>query len=304
MTSFTIRVPSSSANLGAGFDSLALGLALYNTLEVEIGGEELMVEIEGEGENSLPRNATNRVVRAALTRSTQRGDSLPGLKLRMVNHIPVGGGLGSSAAAAVAGMILAEAIGETEFSRDALLMPVFEMEGHADNAAASLYGGLVLVHATKGHVVARSIAIPDFWVALALPLLDLPTREMRRSLPKTVSLGDAASNVSSALLTVEALRQGDYELLGSVPEDRLHQPHRKGFIPGFDRVASAAKEAGAAAVVLSGAGPGLLAFAPGGHAAIAAAMVDAFQDEGLAARPFVLGVDRLGATLSRNPNAV
>jgi homoserine kinase len=298
MTGFSIRVPASSANLGPGFDSLALGLALYDTLEVEVGGDVLAIEVEGEGAGSLPRDSTNRVIKAATTRAEQRGASLPGLKLRMINEIPVGGGLGSSAAAAVAGMILADAVSGTELSKEALLGPLYGMEGHADNAAASLYGGLVLVRATDDHVLARCVAAPDLWVALALPLLDLPTREMRKALPTTVSLSDAARNMGSALLTVEALRNADYELLASAAEDRLHQPYRKAFIPGFDRAADAARMAGASAVVLSGAGPGVLAFAPENHAAIAAAMVDAFDEAGLESRPFVLGIDKLGATLT------
>ncbi len=300
MTRFTIRVPASSANLGPGFDSLALGLSLYNTLEVEVGGDDLVIEIDGEGESSLPRDSSNRVIKAAGIRSKQLGSALPGMRLRMINEIPVGGGLGSSAAAAVAGMILADALGGIELSREALLKPLFEMEGHADNAAGSLYGGLVVVRASKDQVLARCVATPDFWVALALPQIDLPTHKMRRSLPTTVPLVDAAHNIGSAVMTVEALRNGDYALLASATEDRLHQPHRQGFIPGFSRVADAARAAGAAAVVLSGAGPGLLAFAPDRHADIAAAMVDAFQEEGLVARPFVLGIDKLGATLSRH----
>jgi homoserine kinase len=299
MSRFTIRVPASSANLGPGFDSLALGLALYNSLEVEVTGDDLVIEIKGEGEDSLPLDATNHVIRAARKRAEGNGTSLPGLKLRMINEIPVGGGLGSSAAAAVAGMILADALTGSELNKQALLGPLAEMEGHADNAAASLYGGLVLVRAGDGRTVARCVAAPDLWVALALPLLDLPTQEMRSALPKTIPLSDAAHNLGSALLTVEALRTGDYELLASVTDDRIHQPYRKGFIPGFDRAADAARASGASAVVLSGAGPGVLAFAPDGHAGIAAAMVDAFREEGLESRPFVLGVDKLGATLSR-----
>jgi homoserine kinase len=303
MNRITVRVPASSANLGPGFDSLAMGLALYNTLEVDVGGDELSVEIEGEGEGSLPHDVSNRVIRAAQARCEQRGGSLPGMKIRMINNIPVGSGLGSSAVAAIGGMLLADAVVGGEIEREALLEPVHKMEGHADNAAASLFGGLVLVRASEDRVVARCIEMPELWVALALPDLSLPTREMRRSLPKTVSLEDAAANIGSALLTVEALRNGDYDLLASATVDRLHQPHRKSFIPGFDRVVEAAQAAGAAAVVLSGAGPGLLAFAPSGHADIAAAMVDAFQEEGLSARPFVLAIDRLGATVSREEKA-
>jgi homoserine kinase len=299
MMRFTIRVPASSANLGPGFDSLALGLSLYNTLEVDVDADDLVIEVEGEGESSLAKNSANRVIQAAEIRARQRGDVLPGMKVRMINEIPVGGGLGSSAASAVAGMFLADALGGMDPSKAELLTSLFELEGHADNAAASLYGGLVAVRAAHGEALARRIPIPDMWVALALPQLQLPTQEMRQALPISVPLVDAAHNIGSAVMTVEALRNGDYTLLASAAQDRLHQPYRLGFIPGFDGAADAARAAGAAAVVLSGAGPGVIAFAPDRHADIAAAMVDAFQDEGLAARPFVLAIDKLGATLSR-----
>jgi homoserine kinase len=298
MKRFTIRVPASSANLGPGFDCLALALTLYNVLEVEVDGDDLVIEIEGEGESSLPRDATNRVIRAAQIRAEGRGEALPGMHIRMINGIPVGGGLGSSAAAAVAGMLLADALAGVDVPREELLRPLCEMEGHADNAAASLFGGLVMVQATEDRILTHSLQPPDLWVALALPSLSLPTSEMRRALPAVVSLMDAAANIGSALLTVEALRNSDYGLLAAATEDRLHQPHRVGFIPGYSRVVDAAKRAGAAAIVLSGAGPGILAFATGGHAVVAAAMVDAFQAEGLPARSFVLGIDRLGASLS------
>jgi len=303
MIGFAARVPASTANLGPGFDSLGLALGLYNTVVVEAPAERLEIEIEGEGAGTLPRDATNLVIRAAKARWRGRGSPFPGIRVRMVNGIPVGAGLGSSAAAVLAGFVLADSLEGGELSKEDLLGPAFEMEGHADNAAAALFGGLVLVTIADGRPVSRRVTVPELKVALALPDLELPTRAMRRALPKTVPLQDAASNIGLAALTVEALRHEDYDLLARVAQDHLHQPKRKAFIPGYDRVVAAGKEAGAAAVVLSGAGPSLVAFAADGHAAIAEAMVDAFKAEGLEARSLILNVDMHGLTITRDPRS-
>ena len=303
MTGFVLRVPASSANLGPGFDSLGLALALYNTVVVESPASGLEIEIEGEGLGVLPSDANNLVIRAARARCETRNSALPGMRIRMVNGIPVGAGLGSSAAAALAGMALADVLANGEISKEDLLGPAFELEGHPDNAAAALFGGLVLVTIAGGRPISRRVPIPELMVALALPDLKLPTQTMRRALPKTVSLKAAASNIGLAALTVEALRHEDYDLLAQVSQDHLHPPHRKSFIPGFDRVVDAGKQAGAAAVVLSGAGPSLVAFAADGHAAIAEAMVEAFKAVGLEARSLILGADMEGLTFTQNPDA-
>ncbi len=291
-----LSVPASTANLGSGFDSLGLGLELRNSLEMEVIAEGLDIEIEGEGERDLPRDETNLMVRAAES-VFQRVDKKPtGIRLRATNRIPLSSGLGSSAAAVVAAVAAANQLADAGLSNDDLLSFAVRIEGHADNAAASIFGGLNLVRADGDVVVSRQVNIPELRVAVAHPDFGLSTKLMRQVLPSEVPLEDAAFNLGSALLSVEALRSGDYSLLAHVMEDRLHQPTRAGHIPGYAKVTESARRAGAAGVALSGAGPSLVAFGPSGHEKIAQAMVEAWADVGVTSRGFVLSAARRGIT--------
>jgi homoserine kinase len=169
------------------------------------------------------------------------------------------------------------------------------MEGHPDNAAASLFGGLNLVTTVSGKPIARQVPVAELKLIVALPRVSISTRQMRRALPRRVSLGDAVFNVGRALLTVEALRAGDYELLEIAMVDRLHQRHRLRFIPAGEAAMTAARKAGAAAVALSGAGPSLVAFAADRHERIAKAMARTFKGAGLEVRTFILDIETEGA---------
>lgn len=284
-TQFRVRVPASAANLGPGFDSLALALDLVNELEVEVTASGLELTVEGEGQPALPRDATNLIVRAALRLFRELGARPPGLRLRSVNRIPLGSGLGSSAAAIVSGLLAADAVAGAGLSPQELLKVASDLEGHFDNPAASIYGGLVLVG--EGPLVCQ-VPIGDLQVAVVVPDLNLPTLQMRQALPRNVPLADAAFNLGRAGMVVEALRRGDFKLLSRAMEDRLHQPYRIPSIPGYEAARAAALQAGAAAVALSGAGPGVIAFAPHGLASISEAMAQAFLSHGLAAERFVL----------------
>lgn len=294
MNKVFVTVPASTANLGPGFDSLGLALARYNHIELEITGEDLRIELEGDHAHRLQPDGSNLFAQAVFCLFGELGLPQPGLRIRAACQIPVGSGLGSSAAAIVAGLAAANALLGAELSREQLLCLAHRLEGHADNAAAALYGGLNIVGAGPDGPLSRQVPIPDLMVSLALPELDVPTKTMRKALPGMVPLPDATRNLGWTALTIEALRQGDYELLAWSMQDRLHQPYRKGFIPGFDLVIEAARKAGAAAVALSGAGPGLVAFAPSHHEEIAEAMANAFRAEGIQAEALVLPVDRSG----------
>jgi homoserine kinase len=249
----------------------------------------LVVEVEGEGADELPRDSSNLMVRAARSVFERLGWNPPGLRLHAENRIPLSSGLGSSAAAVVGAVTAANELGRGGLSTDEILALSLEWEGHADNAAASLYGGLNLVSVDSHGILARQVPIPSIKVAVAQPSFGLSTQSMRQALPSQVSLVDAATNLGRALLTVEALRSGDYNFLARAMKDRLHEPFRARFIPGFEQVIDAARRAGAAAVTLSGAGPSLVGFAPMGHERIARAMVEAWAGFGVEARPFALG---------------
>jgi homoserine kinase len=297
MPSVTITTPASTANLGAGFDCLALALELRNSIEVSDEGEGsgLALAVEGEGADSVPRDERNLIVRAMERVFAVTGRRPVGrLRLHAVNRIPLGSGMGSSAATIVGGLAAANALVQGGLDRPALLRLAYALEGHPDNVAAAVYGGLVLVSADGDVLRAQTVPVPPVRVVIALPDVRLSTAEARAALPAQVPLADAVFNVGHALFTVQALARGDAALLGWAMADRLHQPYRQKLIPGFAAVEAAARQAGASAVALSGAGPSLVAFAPDRHAAIAQAMQAAFNAHGRACRTFVLPVATQG----------
>ena len=295
-----VRVPASTANLGPGFDCLGLALSLYNSVEMTRldPGRGLQIEIAGEGAGRLNADTSNLIFRAADAVFERIGCGPVGLSIKAVNGVPLGSGMGSSAAAAVAGLAAANALCDGQLSRGELLRLATGIEGHPDNAAAALYGGLTLVSAVEEELMHASLEVPPLRVALALPNVRLSTAEARAALPRQVPLQDAVFNLGRTAFVVQALQKGDFEMLGWAMADKLHQPYRRQLIPGFDAAATAARAAGAAAVALSGAGPSLAAFAPDRHWEIANAMKAAFEAAGLSCRTFVLPVDRQGVQIS------
>lgn len=298
MKSVSLTVPASTANLGPGFDCLGLALDLRNTVEMEPAERGTTVEIEGEGSESLPRGSRNLMVKAARRVFELIGRKPPGLRIKAKNQIPLSSGLGSSAAAVVAGLVAADAMARGKLPRQEILQLAYAMEGHPDNAAASLHGGLNLVSTGSGKPLARQVPVSNLKVIVALPKVQLATAAMRRALPRRVPLRDAVFNIGRALLTVEALRCGDYKLLESVLADRLHQAHRLRFIPAGEAAMAAARKAGAAAVALSGAGPSIVAFAPSRHQRIARAMARTFEGARLAVKTFILDIDQRGVDIT------
>lgn len=288
MTTVTVRVPATSANLGPGFDCLALALDLYNEVTVQTATEGLQVSVTGEGVVGLPADESNLVAQAALRAFEAFDEQAPGLRIQCHNQIPLGSGLGSSAAAVIAGLCAGNALLEGKMSDEELLFLAFALEGHADNAAAALNGGLNLVRARPAELIVRKVPIQPLQVALAVPGFELPTDRMRAALPEYVPLTDAVDNMASLGMLLEALRDGNFDLLQEAASDRLHQPHRLKRIPGAQAALDAAYTAGASAAVLSGAGPSLLAFAPQGLQGIADAMAEAFSAAGHQATPMVL----------------
>ena len=299
MTHVRVTVPASTANLGPGFDCLGLALGLYNTFEVTAldPGEAVKIGIAGEGAGRLRTDRSNLIVRAIDAVYQRAGHPSVSLDIKATNGIPTGSGLGSSASAAVGGIAAANLLLGNLLSKLDMLRLAYQLEGHPDNAAAALFGGLTVVSAAGDDVLVDALVVPPLQVAIALPDVRLSTREAREALPKRVPLGDAVFNLGRAMFVVRALQSGDYDLLRRAMDDRLHQPYRRKLIPGFDAAERAAREAGAAAVALSGAGPSLAAFAPDRHAEIAEAMRAAFEARGVNCRTFVLPVDREGVQM-------
>ncbi len=295
-----VRVPATSANLGPGFDALGLALALHNEVVAEAAAE-VMVSIEGEGRGRLDEGAKNLVARAVALAHEVAGRPFHGARLHCINRIPLSRGLGSSAAAWVGGLLAANALMGGPLDREAVLTAAARAEGHPDNVAAALLGGLTVSCADGGRVTAVGLPAPSEveWVVL-LPETESSTREARAVLPDTVSRSDAVFNVQRVSLLLAALATGRADLLDQAMQDRLHQPYRQRLVPWMDAIAAAGRRAGGLGCVLSGAGPSMLA-AVRQHdgRAVAEAMERALRDAGIAGRAMVLPVDPVGATWER-----
>lgn len=299
---FTIKVPATSANLGPGFDSLGLALDLWNETTV-VPANDFAVTVTGEGADRLASNRSNLIVRAAQMLADHVGRSLPPFHAECLNAIPLSSGLGSSAAAIVTGLLAGNALLGDPLLRDEILRLASELEGHPDNVAPALLGGLVVSTMHAGKVIARSIPLgADLRVTIVLPDFHLSTRQARAALPKKIPMRDAVHNISRAVLVTEAFRDGDLPLLGRVMSDQLHQPYRLPLIPGAQSAMDAARRAGAEAVALSGAGPSLIAFSKMESGA-GESMKRAFESAGFQARIFHLRVSGLGAGIQgiKNP---
>jgi homoserine kinase len=295
-----VVVPASTSNLGPAFDCLGLALGLYNELTVELldGDGAPLIEIKGEGAGTLSRGEDNFILKAM--RTVLAGRSLPGrLKLTCLNRIPTARGLGSSAAAAVAGLLAANAlVDDAALTPEQLLEYATTLEGHPDNVAPALMGGLVASVKTKN--VFRSFPLKahkDLKAAVCVPAFELSTAKARAVLPDTYLRADAVDNAGRAALLSTALERGLWDRLPLAMEDHFHQPYRAPLIKGFHKILRAAHAAGCGAA-LSGAGPSILALgAPEKLEAAGKAMVAAFAAEGIAAGYLILPVDKKGATV-------
>jgi homoserine kinase len=320
MKSITVSVPATSANLGPGFDCLGLALGLYNEVTFTAVAEGLEIVVSGEGANGegasgegangegasgegkcadkIPLNGDNLLVQAAERTFDYIGRRPGGLRVRQHNNIPVGSGLGSSAAAVIGGIVAANGLVDGNLSPEALLRLAVAIEGHPDNVAPALSGGLVLVTQENHRVLVEQFPIPDLQLVVVLPDFDLPTAVARAAIPRQIPLADAVFNASRLPLLLRAFANSDYQKLTIAMQDRLHQPYRLPLIPGMAAAFQAVKAAGAAAVALSGAGPSLIAFAPNNHHQIGEAAITAFAAAGLTSRMWVLPISRTGAIAS------
>lgn len=257
MDRVTVRVPATTANVGPGYDAFGLALGLYNTFSAT-PAQEWTVEVHGEGEGSLVADSSNRVARALASGLAEAGSSITAAHLVTRNEVPPGRGLGSSAAAIVGGLMLADELTGGGLGRDRVFSMAAEMEGHADNVAAAVYGGFT-VGWDDGQPHARSLA-PAGGLAAIVVIADweLPTAQSRGMLPESIPHADAAFNVSRAALVAAAIATGDRELLAAGLHDRLHERYRGAAVHDFELVTAALRASGCDGAVLSGAGPTVL----------------------------------------------
>lgn len=302
MKPFTVMVPCSTSNLGPGFDSVGIALSGPDVMvRVTPGGERLRItRLSGEGSDRLPLDATNRVIQAAQHAAVEAGrdPSAMAAALEVHSSIPLKRGLGSSAAAALAGALLADRLLEGAIGEEGVLRTAVELEGHPDNVVASLRGGAqVSVRDGNGRVISCAIPVhAQLRAALYIPDEELATSAARAVLPQEVSLEDATYNLAHAALLVAALAQGRLELLAEAMQDRLHQPARMGLLPWLPALLDAAKDGGALGAALSGAGTTVFAFCTAETArAVAKAMMDAAAEHRVGGRSEVVEVGVPGA---------
>jgi len=295
-----VKVPATTANLGPGFDALGLALDLWNEAEfIPTNDKQISLMIKGEGKDKLPTGENNAIVEAALQVYKLTGKPCNGMQIHCLNRVPLSSGLGSSSAAMLTGMLGANAMLGEPFSREEILKLAIETEGHPDNVAPAMLGGLVASIIHDSHVVSLRLTLTgqhrSIHITVVLPDFDFPTKQARAILPEQIERKDAIYNISRAVIITEAFRVGDLDMLGESMTDKLHQPYRIPLIPGAQAAMDAMKRAGASAVALSGAGPSLIAFSSKRERAIGEAGKQAFAESGLDSRVLQLKISRKGA---------
>lgn len=254
-----IKVPASTANLGPGFDTLSLALDWHNEFTFKITKEGL--KINQLNSKALPEDNTNLVYKSFCEPFKKLKKPVPGIEMEIDSQIPLSSGLGSSASAVVSGLLAANFFLDNKLSKEEILSLATKLEGHPDNCAAAIYGGLTVSVTVDETVHVSQFPWPrELMVILILPDFDLPTRISRELLPPKIPFGDATFNVSRTAYLLSCLLNKDWNGLKTGFQDRLHQPHRKDLVPGMDIVLNEGLKEGALGCTLSGAGPTLVAF--------------------------------------------
>jgi len=288
LQSVTVRVPATSANLGSGFDSLGLALAITDDVTVTAGHQT-------EPAGPVARLAID-AARAAFRLA--RREAPPELAATSTGAIPIGRGLGASAAARAAGMLAANALMEGALTLEQMLSLGAGIEGHADNMAPALFGGLrVVVREGDGYRHVEAPLAAGLRVVLFIPDFEMPTGESRKLLPQTLSREDAIHNIGRAAMLVAALGRGEWAALDTATQDKLHQPARTAIFPAMPDIFAAAKDAGAHCAYLSGGGSTIAAFATEGEERIGRAMMQAAIARGYPGRVAVTEPSAAGASI-------
>ena len=297
VSAITVTVPATTANLGPGFDCIGAALKLYNEFKFTRQEGGLTIDVTGTEAQRVQTDENNLLYQAFVKFYQHIEQTPPTVKIEIKLGVPLARGLGSSATAIVGGLVAANQLEGTPMSQSQVMELAIAMEGHPDNVVPALLGGCRLA-ATSGagweicdvpwhKDVVPVVAIPDF---------ELSTSKARGVLPNEVSRADAIFNTAHLGLLLRGLETGNGQWLKTALQDRLHQPYRKALIPGYDALNIAAVSAGAYGMVISGAGPTLLALVDKLHSkAVEAAMVAAWQEEGITAEVRSLSLDTQGA---------
>lgn len=293
-----VRVPATSANLGPGFDTLGLALSLYLQVDIEWSDSNI-IEFAGEGVQNINSLPEHNLIWQAARRVFQAAGRQPAMKLSIHNEIPIGRGLGSSAAAIVAGLTAANELLGNPLDKKQLLALAVDMEGHPDNVVPALIGGLTVAMEDNNEVYCQKVDFPeDISVVVVVPEFELSTEVSRSVLPQQIDLKVTVNNLQRACFLLASLHNRDFSNLDKAMDDQIYQPLRKQFIPGFDQVINAARSHGAMGTALSGAGPSMLAFCSAGEQErVAQAMQEAFRNAQVKSQVFYLQADNKGTEI-------
>ena len=296
--SVTVKTPATSANMGPGFDCLGIALDIWNVVSVEVGARGF--DISGYGEDDLPRDSSNMVLASAERVFRELGEPVPEMRVRCHNDIPTARGLGSSSAALVGGLTAGNALNGEPLSQDDLLRIAARVEGHPDNVAPAIYGGMRIAALENGGVMSAPVPVPsELSAVLYIPSVAMPTDEARGLLGADVPRADAVFNIARAALLVRGMATGDLRHLRIATDDRLHQPARQAIFFPMKNIIRAALGAGALGAFLSGAGSTVLALAVEKEFTIGYEMADAAAKSGLdgeirIVKPTALGAHAVG----------
>lgn len=305
VSSVTVTVPATTANLGPGFDCIGAALSLYNQftftrLDVSPQLEAVRISVTGAEAQRVSTGADNLLYQAFVYLYQHLDQTPPPVQIEIKLNVPLARGLGSSATAIVAGLVGANQFIDSPLGSTEVMKLAIAMEGHPDNVVPALLGGCCLA-ASGGDVLKAWEICPIPWHSdlvpvVAIPDFELSTQQARSVLPPQISRTDAIFNMAHFGLLLRGLETGRGDWLHTALQDRIHQPYRKNLIPGYDAIYSAALTAGAYGMVISGAGPTLLALVDAAQSqAVAAAMVEAWNTQGISAKAQVLSIDTHGA---------
>ena len=281
MTLIRVKAPATTANMGPGYDCLGLALDVWNTLEIEVlKGGEPVVEVTGEGADELGTGRDNLIYRAMEFLFQDVGEDMPALRINCDNAIPIARGMGSSAAAIAGGLVAANYLCSQEYTANDLLEMAATIEGHPDNVAAAVLGGMQLVIMDQTDEGNRLYTVPlnvppELHAVVFVPQVRISTKDARAVLPEKVSMADAVHNMGRVGLLVAAMATNHPEYLTVATQDRIHQPYRQPLFPAMKVIFQAALDAGAMGVFLSGSGSTVLALTKGREMTVAYEMAEA-----------------------------
>lgn len=292
---FIVKVPATTANLGPAFDCVGMALGLWNDVVIK-GSDSFVLTVEGSGLEGLPKDKTNLVAKAFFRVFNEIGVEAPTVSIQCNNRIPIARGLGSSAAAIVAGLTAANHLSQSHLSTSELLDLAVKIEGHPDNVASALLGGVQIAIAEGSKITTSSVNIPEgLRVVLFIPSFTISTEKARSILPSNISRDDAIFNVGRTALLVNALASGRLEDLPLATEDKMHQPYRNPLFPAAKVIMQEALMAEALGAFLSGSGPTIVVLVKEHEMSVVYRIAEAARKTNIPGDTRILDITSVGA---------